>query len=134
MTQKVLILVDDEESFLSISSIILKNMDIDINIKCFTSTIDAENYVLKHSSNISAIISDYNIPFKNGLELLQEIRKNHINLPFIILTGMHNQVISSIVTHEYDNCYYFEKDVDLFLIFTNIYKIITRNGTKKNFL
>ena len=134
MTQKVLILVDDEESFLSISSIILKNMDIDINIKCFTSTIDEEKYVIKHSSNISEIISDNNIPFKNGLELFQEIRKNHINLPFIILTGMHNQVISSIVTHEYDNCYFFEKDVDLFLIFTNIYKIITRNGTKKNFL
>jgi len=41
----------------------------------------------------SAIISDYNMPIMNGMELLKNVRKNpaYLTLPFLILTGSSSE-------------------------------------------
>ena len=128
MSSKLVIHIDDEESFLSISSLILKNIANNIHIISFTSSEEALTYVLKNFSKIDAIISDYYMPFINGIEFLQRIRKDHIDLPFIFLTGMNNLMISSNIEKDYYNCYYIWKNTDLLQTFTEISDILLNDN------
>ena len=124
MAQKLVIHVDDEEAFVTVSKLILKKITNNINIVSFTSSSEALEYILKYSPKIDAIISDFNMPYINVIELLNEIRRNKLCLPFIFLTGMKNDIISSLITNKYCNCYYIEKDNDLIKVFTKISQII----------
>ncbi|MBI3999387.1 MAG: hybrid sensor histidine kinase/response regulator, partial [Candidatus Omnitrophica bacterium] len=40
---------------------------------------------------INMIISDYNLPGKNGLEFLEWLNAQNINVPFVMMTGMGDQ-------------------------------------------
>ncbi|MEK9969779.1 MAG: response regulator [Ferrovibrio sp.] len=43
---------------------------------------------ISHSREpIHLILSDWNMPVMNGLELLQEVRAHHPRMPFLMLTG-----------------------------------------------
>lgn len=39
------------------------------------------------AEEFDAIISDWNMPFVTGIELLEQVRDSGINIPFIIITG-----------------------------------------------
>ena len=41
------------------------------------------------------VISDYNMPGKNGLEFLRAVRKEHPDLPFILFTGKGSEAVAS---------------------------------------
>lgn len=41
-------------------------------------------------SPFSLIIADWNMPFATGIELLQQVRENGINTPFVIITGKNS--------------------------------------------
>jgi len=48
--------------------------------------------ILNDNSNISLVISDYNMPQMNGLDLTKHIRKDprHTNLPIFLISSEHN--------------------------------------------
>ncbi|MFH0968168.1 MAG: PAS domain S-box protein [Methanobacteriota archaeon] len=46
---------------------------------------DALEYLKNHT--VMAVISDYDMPEMNGVDLLRKLRKSHPRLPFIMLTG-----------------------------------------------
>lgn len=45
---------------------------------------------LKTNRNINIVLVDYNIPDKNGLEIIKEIREEKISTPIILLTSSKN--------------------------------------------
>jgi len=78
------LLVDDETSLLKISKQCLE-MDAPLQVDTATSVKEAFQKldVLKYD----VIVSDYQMPIKDGLEFLKELREKGDSTPFIIFTG-----------------------------------------------
>ena len=76
--------VDDDHCFLEVSKQLL-SMENHFDIDIITSVDEA----LKKMKNqaYDAIISDYEMPQKNGLEFLKSIREQENDVPFILFTG-----------------------------------------------
>lgn len=50
---------------------------------------------LLRQTSVDCIVSDYDMPGKDGLELLENVREDHPNLPFILFTGKGNEEVAS---------------------------------------
>jgi len=83
--------VDDDEAFLEISKQILQEEN---NYQIDTAT-SADQAIQKlKTKNYDAIISDYEMPKKTGLDLLKQIRQTGSNIPFILFTGKSREDIA----------------------------------------
>jgi two-component system NtrC family sensor kinase len=76
--------VDDEPNLLKIAKQFLE-MEGHFQVETAASAEEALEKIKKESYD--AVVSDYFMPGKNGLEFLQELRQNGNTIPFIILTG-----------------------------------------------
>ena len=76
--------VDDDVSFLEVSKKILAS---EINFEIETANSVDEAFQKMRKQNYAAIISDYEMPQKNGLEFLKELREQKIEMPFLLFTG-----------------------------------------------
>ena len=76
--------VDDDPSLLEISKEILMDMGaFDI---CNACCVD-EAFKKLSTESYDAVISDYEMPQKNGLDFLKELREKNNQIPFILFTG-----------------------------------------------
>ena len=76
--------VDDDQSILEISKLMLMdlgNFDID-----HASSVD-EAFKKLETQVYDAVISDYEMPQKDGLQFLKEVREKKSTIPFILFTG-----------------------------------------------
>ena len=78
------LLVDDEKALLEISVAYLEK---DSNLEVDTAGSAKEALDRLRNSNYDAIVSDYQMPEMNGIELLKHLRKNGNQTPFILFTG-----------------------------------------------
>ncbi|MBN1329391.1 MAG: PAS domain S-box protein [Candidatus Heimdallarchaeota archaeon] len=92
MVEIKILLVDDEDTLLEVSKIYLEKMDEKFHI----TTVNSAEKALKiiNEENYDVIISDYQMPEMNGLELLSEIRENGNDIPFIIFTGKGREEVA----------------------------------------
>ncbi len=99
-----ILLVDDEATFLEQSSIFLSRAEAfaevmleseeSLNIKTANSVKDAINE-LDGEKDYGAIISDFKMPDKDGLEFLRIVREERESeIPFILFTGKGNEEIA----------------------------------------
>ncbi len=80
------LLVDDELDFLEQAKDILKEKDDRFVIETSNSVEEALDII--ENENIDAVVSDYRMPEKDGIEFLRILRKEKENrLPFILFTG-----------------------------------------------
>ncbi|MCX8150255.1 MAG: PAS domain S-box protein [Candidatus Bathyarchaeota archaeon] len=83
--------VDDDKVFLEISKAILEsegNFKVD-------SAVSADEALQKLSEQkYDAVIADYDMPDKDGLQFLQEIRQRYGDLPFVMFTGKGREEIA----------------------------------------
>jgi PAS domain S-box-containing protein len=82
--------VDDDLSFITVSKSILEEGPFKVDT---VSTIDEALEMLKNGS-YDVIISDYEMPLKNGLDFLKELRYTGYNTPFILFTGKGREEIA----------------------------------------
>jgi PAS domain S-box-containing protein len=83
--------VDDDASFLKVAKSCLEahgEFDVD------TATSVDEAIEKLENRNYDAIISDYSMPEKDGLDLLKTVRERGSNIPFIIFTGKGREEIA----------------------------------------
>jgi PAS domain S-box-containing protein len=80
--------VEDELPFAIITKKLLEEVNSLVNIDMFTSPIEALNSFTV--SDYDIVLSDYEMPELNGIQLLKEIRKIDSSVPFILFTG-HNR-------------------------------------------
>ena len=86
--------VDDDESFLLILKQFLDKISPrTYDIKSFSSPNEAFFEINSNPELFDIIISDFEMPFLNGLELYHKFSESNINIPFIFLTGSNDTEI-----------------------------------------
>ncbi len=83
--------VDDEECLLKVSKKILE-MDGKFNVDIATSVEEA--FEMLKNQSYDAVISDYEMPGKNGLQFLTELREKGNDIPFVIFTGKGREKVA----------------------------------------
>ena len=77
--------VDDELCILEISKLMLMDLEssFDIDNVCCVD----EAFKKMSNGQYDVVISDYEMPQKNGLDFLKELRDKNNQIPFILFTG-----------------------------------------------
>src|SRR3990172_2267015 len=83
--------VDDDAVFLEVSKLILE-MEGKFEIDNVTSPEEAFQKLKKQAYD--AIVSDYEMPSKNGLQFLKELREQGNTVPFAIFTGKSREEVA----------------------------------------
>jgi PAS domain S-box-containing protein len=86
-----LLYVDDEPALLDLCKIFLERTG-DFAVTTRGSAVEAAD--LLDAQPFDAIICDYQMPEKDGLVFLQEVRNNHPEIPFILFTGRGREEIA----------------------------------------
>jgi len=104
-----LLYVDDDETMLGVNKIFLEKTG-EYSVDIATSAHEALDRIA--SADYDLILSDYQMPEMDGIELLKEVRIRHGNLPFIIFTGKgREEVVMEAVNNGVD--YYVQKGPDI---------------------
>jgi len=83
--------VDDDDSFSKVSKRIL---EMEGKIKVETATSSNEAFENLKRSHYDVVISDYEIPGKNGLNFLEELKKVAKSPPFILFTRKEREEVA----------------------------------------
>jgi PAS domain S-box-containing protein len=83
--------VDDEEDFLKTTKQILE-MQNQFQVEAASSVNEAMQKLRDDSFDV--IVSDYQMPQKNGLDFLNQVRENGNNIPFILFTGRGREEVA----------------------------------------
>ncbi len=108
--------IDDEKTLLTLTQIYLReeaNLDVEIAASA------EEGLVLLRNESFDAIISDYDMPDMDGIELLKCVRKENPTIPFIVFTGKGREEIV-IEALNYGADFYLQKGGDPKPLFTEL--------------
>ena len=85
--------VDDEPDFATTAAAFLEREDGRFDIRTATS---ADEGLKRLGEDLfDCIVSDYDMPNRNGIEFLQAVRETHPDLPFVLFTGKGGEEIAS---------------------------------------
>ena len=107
MTIRVLFVDDEQELLEAACNYACAQFDKDIEL--LTATSAQEALTMIEGNNIEAIISDYQMDFMDGLELLEMVRNKNKEIPFIIFTH-HSREEIAIKALNLGATFYLKKD------------------------
>jgi PAS domain S-box-containing protein len=84
--------VDDDSSVLEISKQILMDMDDSFEFDC-ACCVD-EGFKKLSNGHYDVVVCDYEMPKKNGLRFLKELREQNNKTPFILFTGKGREEVA----------------------------------------
>lgn len=87
-----ILLVDDDPSLLRVSRLIL-HMQTSFEIDTASSVDEAVEKLKK--TPYDAIISDYEMPNKNGLDFLEDLKKEKNNVPFVLFSSNADREVAA---------------------------------------
>jgi PAS domain S-box-containing protein len=85
--------VDDDDGFADLVAIHLEREDEAIEVISEHSAEDGLDRL--ESTAVDCVLSDHDMPMKNGLEFLEDVRERYPELPFILFTGKGSEEIAS---------------------------------------
>ena len=85
--------VDDEPSFGDLTATFLEQESDRFNVETATSV--DEGIAIVTDDPPDCVVSDYNMPDRNGLEFLETVRELYPDLPFILFTGKGSEQVAS---------------------------------------
>jgi PAS domain S-box-containing protein len=85
--------VDDEADFVELAADMLEREDDQFNVETVTSA--SEGITQLRNTDYDCVVSDYDMPGKNGIDFLDAVREDYPNLPFILFTGKGDEEIAS---------------------------------------
>lgn len=113
---KVLI-VDDEIDLATLTKMRLSKEAPHFYITALKSGRDCLNYLQDH--HVDCILSDYQMPEMNGMQLLKSLRSKYSDIPFIFVTGQGNEAVArEAFKNGADD--YFTKDIQEFAYYAKI--------------
>ena len=87
--------VDDDPEFATTAALFLERHDDRFDVETVTSASAALDRLAAGDLDLDCIVSDYEMPGMNGIELLEAVRERHPSLPFILYTGRGSEEIAS---------------------------------------
>lgn len=85
--------VDDDPQFRQLVKSLLETKHDELEV---TTAPDAASGIKKaHSSNFDCIVSDYEMPGKNGIEFLNDFRRIDSRTPFILFTAVSGNEVKN---------------------------------------
>lgn len=87
------LIVDDNPRFGELAEMFLEDEFDDIAVTTATSADEGERLLAEH--DIDCIVSDYQMPERDGIEFLQAVRDDSPELPFILMTGKGDETVAS---------------------------------------
>ena len=85
--------VDDEPDFVEMASTFLERADDRLRVDTATSAASGLDHLADEA--VDCVISDYDMPDKNGIELLESVREDRPDMPFVLFTGKGSEEIAS---------------------------------------
>ncbi|MFP4589883.1 MAG: PAS domain S-box protein [Halobacteriales archaeon] len=85
--------VDDDAAFTALSSEVLGRIDDRFLIDSATRVDEA--LAMLEDGTFDCVVSDYDMPGRNGVEFLEVVRARHADLPFILFTGKGSESVAS---------------------------------------
>ncbi|WP_367177004.1 PAS domain S-box protein [Haloarcula rubripromontorii] len=85
--------IDDDPDFVAVAADSLEAADDQISVETATSAQDGLDRLAENE--FDAVVSDYDMPKMNGIELLDAIRETNPDLPFILFTGKGSEEVAS---------------------------------------
>ena len=86
--------VDDDPAFLEVAAAYLARSHEDLVVESVTGAGAALDY-LADNDEVDCVVSDFDMPGTNGLQLLSAVREEHPDLPFVLFTGKGSEEIAS---------------------------------------
>lgn len=87
--------VDDEEGFADLMATFLERYEEQLSVTTATSGRDALSILNKQNGDVDCVVSDYDMPGMDGLELLEAVQSVHPRKPFILFTGRGSEEVAS---------------------------------------
>ncbi|MCU4743733.1 PAS domain-containing protein [Halobacteria archaeon AArc-m2/3/4] len=84
--------VDDDPQFGELASIFLEREDDRFSVDTATSVSEGLAHLADH--DVDCVVSDYEMPERNGIEFLQTVRESS-DVPFILFTGKGSEEVAS---------------------------------------
>lgn len=85
--------VDDEPDLADLAATFLEREDGRITVETATSASEGLDRLTEE--DFDAVVSDYDMPRQNGIEFLEAVREEHLELPFILYTGKGSEEVAS---------------------------------------
>ncbi len=85
--------VEDDASFADLTATYLERDHPRFDVTVETDPIAAMDHLSAHDPD--CIVSDYDMPRRSGIELLEAVRERHPTLPFILFTGKGSEEVAS---------------------------------------
>lgn len=85
--------VEDEVDFAELTAEFLEREDDRIAVESMTNPVTAIDRI--SDIRVDCVVSDFDMPQMNGIELLKSVREEHPELPFILFTGKGSEEIAS---------------------------------------
>lgn len=120
--------VDDDLSIQNITKMLLQDIDSSLEIYNASSVDEALEKI--SAKNYDVIISDYEMPNKNGLDLLKKLKENNNQTPFILFTGKGREEIAVKALNMGADGYY-NKQGEPETVYTELAHAIQYATTKK---
>lgn len=117
-----LIHIDDEQNYLDVAKEFLERENEQFEIKATTNQDEVIDAV--ESGWADAVVSDYDMPGRDGVELLEDVRKIDSKLPYVLLTGRGSEEVAEDAL-DADVTNYFQKSVG-----TEVYSKVAENVTE----
>ncbi|MFD1687570.1 hybrid sensor histidine kinase/response regulator [Halobellus litoreus] len=85
--------VDDDPDFTDLAATFLERVDSRIAVRAADSAAEGRDVLADH--DVDCIVSDYDMPGADGIELLEAVREEYPDLPFILYTGKGSEEVAS---------------------------------------
>jgi PAS domain S-box-containing protein len=86
--------VDDDDAYAELVSTFLERADDRIDV--VTATSATAGLEVLDEGGIDCVVSDHDMPGRDGIEFLEAVREDHPDLPFILFTGKGSEEIASL--------------------------------------
>jgi PAS domain S-box-containing protein len=87
--------VDDDAEFADLTATFLQRADDRIRVQTATGAADALDRLEADPDAVDCILSDHDMPGRDGIELLRTVRDQFSDLPFILFTGKGSEAVAS---------------------------------------
>jgi PAS domain S-box-containing protein len=87
--------VEDDAAFADLTATYLERNDTGPQVSVTTETEPGGALDTLAARDVDCVVSDYDMPKMSGLDLLEVVREDHPELPFILFTGKGNEEIAS---------------------------------------